>query len=44
VYASNAVLGKEENGKLIKAIGRLLEVDIRRRVTADGGQSVLSVG
>ncbi|KAI9667623.1 MAG: hypothetical protein M1821_000440 [Bathelium mastoideum] len=43
VYSSNAVLGKNENGDLLKGTSRLLEVNVRKRVTADGGQSVLSV-
>jgi DNA helicase HerA-like ATPase len=43
VYSSNAVLGKKENGDLVKGTGRLLKVSIRKRVTADGGQSVLCV-
>ncbi|KAF2868573.1 hypothetical protein BDV95DRAFT_500042 [Massariosphaeria phaeospora] len=43
VYSSNAVLGKTEDGFLIKGDGRLLKLDIRKRVTSDGGQSVMSV-
>lgn len=42
VYAPNAVLGKNEDGSLIKGSGKLLEMKIRKRVTADGGQSVLA--
>ncbi|KAI9686251.1 MAG: hypothetical protein M1822_003907 [Bathelium mastoideum] len=43
VYSSNAVLGKNENGDLLKGTSRLLEVSVRKRVTADGGRSVLCV-
>jgi hypothetical protein len=43
VYSSNAVLGKNEDGGLIKGVGKMLKVSIRKRVTADGGMSVLAV-
>ena len=43
VYSSNAVLGKNEDGGLIKGVGKMLRVSIRKRVTADGGMSVLAV-
>jgi hypothetical protein len=42
VYVPNAVLGRNEDGSLIKGNGKLLEMKIRKRVTADGGQSVLA--
>jgi hypothetical protein len=55
VYAPNAVLGwkdsagegsKDKNiGKnaLVKGVGRMLTVSMRKRITSDGGQSVLAV-
>jgi hypothetical protein len=43
VYSSTAVLGKNEDGDLLRGTSRLLKVSIRKRVTADGGQSVLCV-
>lgn len=43
VYAPNAVLGKNDDGTLIKATGRLLKLNIRDRVTRDGGESIMAV-
>ncbi|XPS80812.1 hypothetical protein M3J09_012758 [Ascochyta lentis] len=43
VYAPNAVLGKNEDGSLVKATGRLMKVSIRNRVTLDGGASIMAV-
>ncbi|KAJ4348927.1 hypothetical protein N0V95_005053 [Ascochyta clinopodiicola] len=43
VYAPHAVLGKNEDGSLIKATGRLMKVNIRNRVTLDGGASIMAV-
>jgi hypothetical protein len=43
VYAPNAVLGKKEDGTLIKATGRLLKLNVRDRVTLDGGESIMAV-
>jgi DNA helicase HerA-like ATPase len=43
VYAPNAVLGKNDDGTLIKATGRLLRLSIRDRVTLDGGESIMAV-
>jgi DNA helicase HerA-like ATPase len=43
VYSPNAVLGKNEDGSLRKAISRLLRVNVRNRVTLDGGASILAV-
>jgi DNA helicase HerA-like ATPase len=43
VYAPNAVLGKNDDGTMIKATGRLLKLNIRDRVTRDGGESVMAV-
>jgi len=55
VYAPNAVLGWKNaagegskdkgNGKngLVKGVGRMLKVSMRKRITSDGGQSVLAV-
>lgn len=43
VYTPNAVLGKNEDGSLIKPIGRLMRVNVRNRVTLDGGASIMAV-
>ena len=43
VYSPKSVLGKNGDGDLVRGIGQLLKLDIRRRVTYDGGQSVLCV-
>lgn len=43
VYSPNAVLDIDSDGSLVKSTSKLLEMHIRRRVTADGGQSILSV-
>ena len=42
VYSSNAVLGNDEQGKSIKGAGKMMKVSIRKRVTMDGGQSILA--
>lgn len=44
VYSPNAVIGQDNTGKLVKGTGKLLKVHMRKRVTNDGGQSVLAVG
>lgn len=43
VYSPNAVLGRHNDGSLIKATGRLMRVNIRDRVTLDGGASIMAV-
>jgi DNA helicase HerA-like ATPase len=43
IYCANAVLGKSENGSLIKATGRLMRVHVRNRITLDGGVSIMAV-
>jgi DNA helicase HerA-like ATPase len=43
VYAPNAVLDKNEDGTLAKATGRLLKLNIRDRVTLDGGESIMAI-
>ena len=43
IYSPNAVLGKNDDGSLIKPIGRLMKVNIRNRVTLDGGASIMAV-
>ncbi|KAM3086270.1 hypothetical protein ACMFMG_000407 [Clarireedia jacksonii] len=43
VYSPNAILDIDDDGGLVKSTSKLLEMYIRRRVTADGGQSILSV-
>ena len=43
VYSPNAVLGWNEDDCLIKGTGKMVKVSIRKRITSDGGQSVLAV-
>jgi DNA helicase HerA-like ATPase len=43
VYSPNAVLGKSDDGSLEKATGRLLRLNIRKRITRDCGESVMAV-
>jgi len=43
VYSSGAVLGKNADGTLVKGTGKMMRIGIRKRVTSDGGQSVLAV-
>jgi DNA helicase HerA-like ATPase len=43
LYSPNAVLGRDKSGTLITGASRLIKVSIRRRITSDGGQSVLAV-
>lgn len=43
VYAPTAALGRDERGTLITGVGKMIEVNIRKRVTSDGGQSLLAV-
>jgi hypothetical protein len=43
VYSPNAVLRQDKDGRLVKGTGRMLEVIVRKRITRDGGQSVLAM-
>jgi hypothetical protein len=43
VYSPNAVLGRDDSGDLITGTSRFIKVRIRKRITSDGGQSVLAV-
>jgi len=43
LYSANAVLGTDQHGGLLKGTGRMIQIRIRKRVTSDGGQSVLAV-
>jgi hypothetical protein len=43
IYSPNAVLGCDEGGNLITGTSRMVNVSIRKRITSDGGQSVLAV-
>lgn len=43
LYSPNAVLGRDDSGNLITGTSRFVKVSIRRRITSDGGQSVLAV-
>ena len=42
VYSPNSVLDYVD-GKVTKGTGKMMTVNIRKRITADGGQSVLAV-
>ncbi|KAI1523523.1 AAA-10 domain containing protein, partial [Pyrenophora tritici-repentis] len=42
VYAPTAVLKENDDGSLVKATGRFLKIDVRDRVTEDGGESRLA--
>ncbi|KAF1848037.1 uncharacterized protein K460DRAFT_279645 [Cucurbitaria berberidis CBS 394.84] len=43
IYSPNTALGKNDDGNIRKATGRLLKVNIRMRVTRDGGESVMAI-
>jgi hypothetical protein len=43
VYAPTAVLGKNEDGSLVKGTGQLLKIDVRDGVTQDGGASIMAI-
>jgi len=43
VYAPSAVLGTCEGESQIKSTGRLMKMHVRKRVTFDGGESVMAV-
>ncbi|KAI4672234.1 uncharacterized protein J4E78_000734 [Alternaria triticimaculans] len=43
VYCPSTVLAKNDDGSLVKATGRLLKVNIRKRITQDGGESIMAV-
>jgi hypothetical protein len=43
VYSPNAALGRDDRGELVKRTVKFLKVSMRKRITSDGGQSVLAV-
>ena len=43
IYSPNAVFGCDESGNLTTGTSRFVSVNVRRRITRDGGQSVLAV-
>lgn len=43
MYSPNAVFGRGEGNKLVKGSGKMVKISIRKRITSDGGQSVLAV-
>ncbi|KAJ4377270.1 hypothetical protein N0V83_000094 [Neocucurbitaria cava] len=43
VYSPSAVFGCDESGNLITGTSRFVSVNVRKRITSDGGQSVLAV-
>jgi hypothetical protein len=43
IYSPNAALDWDEIGNLITGTSRFISVNVRRRVTSDGGESVLAV-
>jgi len=42
VYSPSAVLGLDESDRLVMGTSRMIDVRVRRRLTSDGGQSVLA--
>jgi hypothetical protein len=43
VSSPNAALGRDDRGELVKRTVKFLKVSMRKRITSDGGQSVLAV-
>ncbi|CBY00281.1 predicted protein [Plenodomus lingam JN3] len=43
VFSPSAVLGKDDEGAPVKATGRLMGLRIRKRITKDGGESIMAV-
>jgi hypothetical protein len=43
LYSPSAVLGRDKLGCLITGTGMMIDVKIRRRITSDGGSSILAV-
>ncbi|PSN59035.1 hypothetical protein BS50DRAFT_566128 [Corynespora cassiicola Philippines] len=43
IYSPNAIIGRDEGGNFITGTSRMIKVSIRKRITSDGGQSVLAV-
>jgi DNA helicase HerA-like ATPase len=43
VYSPNSVLEKNFDGSLVKATGRLIRLSIRKRITRDGGESIMAI-
>jgi hypothetical protein len=42
VYSPKGIFGNDEEGGLLKGTGKLIMVRVRKRITADGGQSILA--
>jgi DNA helicase HerA-like ATPase len=43
MYSPAAVLGRNRDGSLITGTSRMIKVSVRKRITSDGGLSVLAV-
>jgi hypothetical protein len=43
VYAPSAVLERNDDASLVKATGQLLKITIRKRITHDGGESIMAM-
>jgi hypothetical protein len=43
LYSPSAVLGFDDHNRLVTGTSRMIDVRVRRRLTSDGGQSVLAV-
>ncbi|KAH9882532.1 hypothetical protein J1614_000768 [Plenodomus biglobosus] len=43
IFSPLAVLCKDDEGALVKATGRLMKLRIRKRITTDGGESIMAV-
>lgn len=42
VYSPKGIFGTDDEGALVKGTGKLMRVSVRKRITADGGQSILA--
>lgn len=42
-YSPNSVVGRDVTRKMVKGTGKFLKVNMQKRVTSDGGQSVPAV-
>jgi hypothetical protein len=42
VYSPKAIIGKNDEGALVKGTGQLMKIRIRNRITRDGGRSIMA--
>src|SRR5690349_9013825 len=43
IYSPNSIIARDERGNSVTGASRMLKVSIRKRITSDGGQSMLAV-